>query len=293
MPSLAERLYHAARDGDLPSLQACLAAGADPNERRGHGRETTFDTALHAAALYGHAACVRALLAAGANPAIGDSFGVTPLHEAALKGHVQCVEALLAGGASPSAGHVNGWTPVHCSACQSSAEVVQLLLAAQPGAALAEDYHRQTPLMVAVDEQQAEPARCLLSLGALPAAVGTTLSELERGGAWALPLYAALAARRALAPADWARVPAPCAGLGAALPAVLERSPAEAALLVQHLPQSERQRLHTAALCLARAQQVHCTYLPPAALGRILALAAGSRESVPNMALASGSRDLG
>lgn len=68
MPSLAERLYHAARDGDLPGLHAWLAAGADPNERRGHGRETTFDTALHAAALYGHAACVRALLAPGADP---------------------------------------------------------------------------------------------------------------------------------------------------------------------------------------------------------------------------------
>lgn len=126
--------------------------------------------------------------------------------------------------------------------------------------------------MVAVDEQQAEPAAACSASALCPPQLAQPLLSWNT----AQPLYTTLAARRALAPADWARVPAPCAGLGAALPAVLEQSPAEAALLVQHLPPAERQRLHIAALCLARAQRVHCAGLPPVALGRILALAAGS-----------------
>ena len=69
-------------------------------------------------------------------------------------------------------------------------------------------------------------------------------------------------------------MPTPRPGLAAALPAVLCRSEAEAALLVRRLPVGERQRLRTAALCLARAQRVHNVQLPPPILRLLLAAAA-------------------
>ena len=75
-------------------------------------------------------------------------------------------------------------------------------------------------------------------------------------------LYVLLVARQPLTPAEWARVPAPCPGLGAALPAVLARSEAEAAALVAHLPAADRERLRTAVLGLARAQRRCRVHLP-------------------------------
>ena len=68
-----------------------------------------------------------------------------------------------------------------------------------------------------------------------------------------------LAACTALSPRQ--RMLAPCPGLGAALPAVLARS--------------VRQRLRLGALCLGRAQKEHCTELPAALVGQVLALASG------------------
>lgn len=59
MSDLAEQLYSAAQNGDVPGLQAALAAGADVHY--------ADDYALQMAAFYGHAAVVEYLLAAGAN----------------------------------------------------------------------------------------------------------------------------------------------------------------------------------------------------------------------------------
>ena len=68
-------------------------------------------------------------------------------------------------------------------------------------------------------------------------------------------------------------MPQPCPGLGAALPAVLARSDAEAALLVAHLPAADCERLRTALLCLHRAERAHGLELPPAILHSLLAAA--------------------
>ena len=87
-----------------------------------------------------------------------------------------------------------------------------------------------------------------------------------------LPLYADVAARLPLTPSDWKRVlPGCCQGLGAALPAVLACSPTEAAHLVARLPEGDQERLHTAALCLGRAQRTLQLDLPPPVLRRLLA----------------------
>lgn len=86
-------------------------------------------------------------------------------------------------------------------------------------------------------------------------------------------LYLPLVARQPLTFAEWARVPAPSPGLGAVLPAVLMRSKAEAEALVAHLPEADRQRLRTAALCLARAQRRCRVHLPAELAGPQLAAA--------------------
>lgn len=79
--------------------------------------------------------------------------------------------------------------------------------------------------------------------------------------------------RQPLTPTDWARVPTPCPGLAAALPAVLARSEAGAALLVRHLPAGDRERLRTAAQCVRRTGRVLGSALP-APVVRLLLLAA-------------------
>ncbi len=144
---------------------------------------------------------------------------------------------------------------------------------------LARDADGETPLAVAVREHYAATALALIREAPLPPA-GEVLEALDwvvappclQSTMW--DLYPALAANHRLTAAEWARVPSPCHSIGPALPAVLERSPAEAALLVQRLPQSERQRLRTAALCLARVQRWTGVQLPAPILGRLLALSA-------------------
>ena len=59
-------------------------------------------------------------------------------------------------------------------------------------------------------------------------------------------------------------VPRPCAGLSAALPAVLQRSTHEAALLVARLPAADRARLRTVLLSLhRRAKRLRLHVAPP------------------------------
>ena len=78
------------------------------------------------------------------------------------------------------------------------------------------------------------------------------LAALAAAGEAAVPLFADVACQRPLSSADWQLVPTPCAGLGAALPAVACRSRAEAGQLVRRLLPAERQRLWASALCLSR-----------------------------------------
>ena len=99
------------------------------------------------------------------------------------------------------------------------------------------------------------------------------LQSLREGLPATLPLFADVASRNPLSPADWLLIPSPCPGLAAALPAVLKRSTAEAALLLARLPEAERCRLRTGALCLHRAQTVAGLALPQPLVWRILAAA--------------------
>ncbi len=269
MAGPAAELYSAAEAGDLEGLRACLAAchegvPALPDvesplhaaARRGHancveallswGHDANRPSwgplyidcgwrPLHSAASAGQSACVGALLAARADPEARAGDGSTPLYWAAEGCHVDCVAALLAAGASPAAVCGSHSTPTHVAAARGHAQVLRLLLAARPDAAWQRAEHSGTPVDVALTNARLEAASCLLTLGSKQQTCDILALLGRHIGKWRQPLYASLAARQALTAAEWAHVPMPCAGIGAALPAVLQRSEAEASLLVCHL----------------------------------------------------------
>lgn len=215
------------------------------------------------ACLHGHSACVEVLLASGADPnAASCNVDYKPLHTAAVWNATACVASLLAAGAHPYAVDSSGWMALHMAAFRNCPAVACLLLQAAPQTALTSTRTGLTPVEVALEYGSVDAARCLLELGLLPPA-GELLFLLHRGQQLmqpteahaALALYPPLVARLPLSSAEWQRVPAPCPGLGVALPAVLQRSADEAAQLVRHMPPADRERLRTAAPCVARAQQ--------------------------------------
>ncbi|PSC68771.1 ankyrin repeat PH and SEC7 domain containing [Micractinium conductrix] len=274
MDSLEQRLRDAARQGDLKALRKCLAAGADVDA----GSEEGY-TPLVYAVRYRLSGCVATLLAAAADPDAADGYGWTALHHATYEGCEVSMPALLAAGASPTAVVPrSATTPLHWAAAHGSTAAVALLLRAAPATAACRDMHGKTPLALALACQRAAAARCLMEHAPLPPA-GELLPAMSSFGDAMQPLYATLAARQPLSTGQWALVPSPCAGLGAALPAVLQRSTVEASLLVRRLPPADRGRLHTFALCLARAQRrrrkrrrPRLPPLPTPILWRLLAL---------------------
>ena len=269
MVDLGQHLLDAALQGDQETLSACLAMGANAN-----ARDSTLAAPLHRAAFGGHASCVAALLEAGADPHARKTNKATPLHSAAFGGSTACVAALLAAGASPTAVNDGGSTPALDAAFFNRVPVLQALLAADPSVALLRNGTGRAPLTVALQFCRVDAARCLLAGAGLPpmeemlAAVENALPTFSRGGeVQQAPLYTLLVERAPLTPEQWGRIPTPCAGLGAALPAVLERSTEEACLLVHRLPPADRARLHTFAVSLARVQRGLPASLPTPSSG--------------------------
>jgi hypothetical protein len=87
-------LQQAAEAGDLPRLQALLAAPIDVDARDARGR-----TALMLAALRGHADAVDILLAHGADANAADADGITPLQAALAGANPRIAAALQRAGA--------------------------------------------------------------------------------------------------------------------------------------------------------------------------------------------------
>ena len=272
------QLRAAVEAGDVAATAAALAAGADPNSL--HPVVTGLRTApcwrvVHTAAHSGHADCLHALLAAGADPRAVYGSGWTALHDAAIYGHTACAGRLLEAGADPAARSESGWTPLHSAAAGNSPTATALLLDAAPQASLAQDGFGRAPVEVALEEGSFASARRLLeSQPALPPAAGllTAAQSDWQGGGMPPSLYVPLVARQPLTSAEWARVPSPCPSLGAALPAVLARSEAEAALLVRHLPRADRERLRVAALSVRLTQNCSGVHLPAELAAAALAL---------------------
>ena len=158
---------------------------------------------------------------------------------------------------------------------------MRALLEACPEAGERRNHARHLPLQVALHQAAAPGAgsaerRKNLAAAGVVARVGPfalLLQALAAAGQLALPLHANLAASRVLTEEQWQQLPMPCPGLGAALPEVLQRSEAEAALLVACLPAADRARLRTAVLCLECTQRSGLPPLPTPLQWIILALA--------------------
>jgi hypothetical protein len=122
------------------------------------------------------------------------------------------------------------------------------------------------------DEQTelASRLRCVRLLLAAPYA-DLGLSVLSRTcHSIAAPLYADVLARQPLRDEQWRLVPAGSPGLGKLLPAVLARSPTEAACLMQRLSPHEQRCLQEYLRCLARLQRERGAALPQHLLCRTL-----------------------
>ena len=129
----AQSLLAAAMAGDLDSVNRLIASGADVNEKSpviGSGNDG--QTPLLVACFFGHAAVVRALLEAGANPTVNDYLmAATPAHKASYAGQSDALKVLLdhAPGIDLTAqGPYNGYTALHDACWHGHREAVEILL---------------------------------------------------------------------------------------------------------------------------------------------------------------------
>ncbi len=108
----AGELHRAAQRGDLATVSALIAAGADIDETDGDN-----ETALHKAAKRNHVDVVAFLLETGADPYISgkSAFGSTgtPLHFAARLGRVETLRVLLEAGIDPNLRDPGAGPPLH------------------------------------------------------------------------------------------------------------------------------------------------------------------------------------
>jgi hypothetical protein len=199
--SVADRqapdVVKAAEKGDVRTLQAALDAGGDANARGkwgatalmlaardGHGtcvdlllqrgahvnRISGTSTALGHASTSGHAAIVRKLLAAGADPSLGEK---PALHWAANRGHEEVARILIESGANKSAIDDRGETALFLV---QKPEMVRLLV--QAGM----DPEVRNPSGETALEHALRQANSFERLGRLESANGwlTTAEELRR-----------------------------------------------------------------------------------------------------------------
>ncbi|MFC7450492.1 ankyrin repeat domain-containing protein [Rhodococcus daqingensis] len=100
LQEIAQRVFDAARAGDVPALGAYLDAGVPVNLTNGAG-----DTLLMLAAYHGHAEAVQLLIDREADVDRLNDRGQSPVAGAIFKGEEAVVRALAAAGADPNAGH--------------------------------------------------------------------------------------------------------------------------------------------------------------------------------------------
>ncbi len=174
-------IHYAAARGDLPCIQALLAAGADPDAPGANGVAP-----LAVAAFFGHTAVVNALLEAGADMEATCSFSskkggapFTALQWAALEGRDECLRALLAAGASLEAPQGPKFYPaLHLAAEEGHSDCLYTLLEAKAPLE-ARDSDGNTALIVACYHGQADCMGGLVLAGADMEARGSRGTALQ------------------------------------------------------------------------------------------------------------------
>ena len=171
---VAYPLVHASYHGDVAEVNRLIATGADINAvNNKYGR-----TALHAAALEGHAGIVKVLIAAGADVNAAKNNGVAALYNAALEGHAEVAKLLIAAGADVNVANYYGNMALNTAAILGHAGIVKILIAA--GADVnAKDSGGGTAVLYAAKTGHSKIAQILLECGANP-----DIRSTEGNNAW-------------------------------------------------------------------------------------------------------------
>ncbi|GAQ85260.1 hypothetical protein KFL_002260160 [Klebsormidium nitens] len=139
VPEDLQMVADAAESGNVEALEEAMRSlTVSINSRADDG-----DTALHLAALHGHAQCVEVLLSKGASVLARDEDGAVPLHDAAASGFTDCVTLLLNAAEQQGcieellkASDIDGDTPLHHAARGNHVAVVEQLLGAGADASI-------------------------------------------------------------------------------------------------------------------------------------------------------------
>jgi len=174
------RLWDAARSGDLAQLQDMLMAHADGSAPVSvDARTHDGHTALHLAALSGHAPVVQKLLENRADVNYKTGRGSTALHIASQRGDLVTAKLLLKFRANVACETAEKNQAIHLAAVSGHAEVVKALLAVDGVQQLSSrNLNGQCPAEAAVD---IDTALCLQSCRAQAAAVEPKMVSQLRG----------------------------------------------------------------------------------------------------------------
>jgi ankyrin repeat protein len=161
LPSAAEALHQAVRDGNLSEVQRLINNGANVNSVDSAGSPPLVD-----AALSGRLEIAGFLLARGADSdARNTENGATALQYAILSSRTAMAQLLLASGAHANSVSRDGQSMLHLAASKDNQAVVQLLLDAHADIG-AIDADGRTPLDTAIMHNQARTAALLVAKGA-------------------------------------------------------------------------------------------------------------------------------
>ena len=193
-------MMDAAKDGNLPAVQATVSRGGDINQRSNKGK-----TALMFAASENKVDVAKWLIEQGADVNVADNYGTTALIVASTAGHHEIVKLLLENGANAQVRDESGGAPLVNAVYFGHVEAVKLLLEKlKQGQTLALEKRdaeellllgaglghaeivrlminagvdvngrglkRRTPLMAAAAFDRVDVAKVLLELGADPSA---------------------------------------------------------------------------------------------------------------------------
>lgn len=164
-------LVEAAKQQDWDTVRTLLRS-SDANARQADG-STVLAWAVH----WDQKQVAQQLLGAGADPDIGNDYGVTPLFLAIKNRSVEMVDILLEAGADTEVGLWSGETPLMTAAKAGNTQVVGLLLARGVDVNAREPRRGQSALMWAISFGNPDVARVLIEHGAEVEARTTMLNE--------------------------------------------------------------------------------------------------------------------
>ena len=165
-------------DGHEECVQALIDAGADVNVTN-----TWHESPIILAAAKGLVHSVDLLIKAGANVNAIDTSGCTALVNASREGHVECVRSLIAAGAGVNHSTASGHTSVLLTTHNGHSKCLELLMDAGADVNVT-NKNGQTALMIASDRGHTECIKLLLK------AKGASVNALDEDGNTALFLAA-------------------------------------------------------------------------------------------------------